>query len=265
MENEYQVTGKQVVEMFFDTVQKWAQRKHAAIKQDIAGLEGEKKEYADNIDIWDMHKESVERELTRIKEHEKRFLSDVEPLGKYFRIAGNRVYKWGSLDDIKPMLKEPVLTEIIQELEQNNLPDSWTVEYIREQKEKALFDRNSIDVDIFKVWCIRKETASQLINFRNEERNRTYSAERDRIDAKENTAKGVIYPFFDTYIGDENSKFAVLRVGLGKGKQQPLTIDLWKLFMSDCPDFVNEKNKNSIKRDSFFTYLSKWRGLKRTN
>ncbi len=86
---------------------------------------------------------------------------------------------------------------------------------------------------------------------------------------KKNTAKEVADLFFDKYVGDKNSDFAVLKEGLGRGTSNEKFPILWSLFQKEHPERIKEKDKPESKgiknRDSFYTYLNKWRKTKRTN
>jgi len=73
---------------------------------------------------------------------------------------------------------------------------------------------------------------------------------------KKNTVLEAANLFFDKYIGDDNSIFAVLRVGKGKGKRQEELPELWDLFKKEHFEI---SQKEAISRDSFKTYLNNWR------
>ena len=73
---------------------------------------------------------------------------------------------------------------------------------------------------------------------------------------KKNTVKEVAFLFFYKYVGDDNSRFAVLRVGKGKGNCQEEYSELWELFIKEHPEIIQ---KRAITRDSFKTYLNAWR------
>jgi len=78
---------------------------------------------------------------------------------------------------------------------------------------------------------------------------------------KKNTAKEAANVFFDKHVGDDNSIFAALRVGKGKGKCQEEFPELWELFKKEHSEITQ---KEAITRDSFKTYLNNWRQKKVT-
>ena len=78
---------------------------------------------------------------------------------------------------------------------------------------------------------------------------------------KKNTAKEAANVFFDKHVGDDNSIFAALRVGKGKGKRKEEFPELWELFKKEHAEITQ---KEAITRDSFKTYLNNWRQKKVT-
>ena len=80
--------------------------------------------------------------------------------------------------------------------------------------------------------------------------------------AKSNTAKAVVYLFFDKHINDSNSKYHVLRESQGKGKRVNVFVGLWEMFNREHSEWVKDKDDSKSKgigRDSFSTYLNMWR------
>jgi len=71
--------------------------------------------------------------------------------------------------------------------------------------------------------------------------------------AKSNTAKAVVYLFFEKYINDSNSRFFVLKESQGKGTPQDELTGLYTLFSKEHPEI-------EIKGDTFKkNYLNEWR------
>jgi len=71
--------------------------------------------------------------------------------------------------------------------------------------------------------------------------------------AKSNTAKAVVYLFFEKYINDSNSRFFVLKESQGKGTPQDELTGLYTLFRKEHPEI--EIKGNTFKKN----YLNEWR------
>jgi len=150
-----------------------------------------------------------------------------------------------------------------------NLPDDNTWAYIKRamimykgilQPEGYLLTAKDILVLIqgitAEIQTIKNSTADQP------QQTAALAGDQAKKYTKKNTAKEVTNFFFDKHVGDDNSLFAVLRVGKGKGKRQEEFFELWKLFNTEHPEWVENSDNSKrkiIKREVFYTYLTRWR------
>jgi hypothetical protein len=282
---EYQVTDGDIRFKVCVTAMKWCdeQLQHLAKKREAI------KKIPDKINGQPV---SSKDELLKLQQYRQSLLEEVDKEElqiECLRIPTEASYNT-PLDTFREHLKEPLLTGVSMRLMASQGSEAlihsseyeraaseptqkiWNSEFIKQHSENAYFGLHGSDTEKIKAYMILLKTNewlrdAQLKPYQPQQTAPPAGDQTPKKYTKTNTVKEVVNLFFDNHVGDDNSIFAVLEVGKGKGTRQEELPTLWELFKNEHPEWIKDKDKPESKgigsRDSFYTYLNNWRKLQK--